>query len=424
MDSNSSTLTRREFLKGSLATLALSLFPLPTCSTSVRSVPGSSPLFPSFFWGGFECSCHRLRSGRRLDMIRLTRHDEFVSQDYARLKKNGILACRDGIRWPLVEKRAGEYRLSETARMVQAARERGIHVAWDLFHYGWPDELNIFSPAFINHFRRYARAVAQLLRDESNTPAMICPVNEISFFSWAGGDVGYLNPFCNGHGMELKAQLVRAAIEAMEEILSILPDARFLLSDPLIYIRGREGHRHEMKLAEYRRRTQFQAWDMLAGDFWPELGGNPKYLDIIGLNFYSDNEWFDGHGRIPRGSSYYRPLSDLIREVWQRYRRPMMISETGTEGTERASWLRYVSEQALEAIQAGCDLNAITLYPVVNHPGWDDGRHCQNGLWDYANDNGDRTICQPLAEELARQQSLIQTGLAQIRSSPEKLSFN
>jgi len=34
----------------------------------------------------------------------------------------------------------------------------------------------------------------------------------------------------------------------------------------------------------------------------------------------------------------------------------------------------------------------------VNHPGWDDNRHCYNGLLDYPNDAGERDVYEPLAK--------------------------
>jgi len=37
--------------------------------------------FQSFFLGGFECSTHRLRNGKRLDLVRATKHDEFAVKD-------------------------------------------------------------------------------------------------------------------------------------------------------------------------------------------------------------------------------------------------------------------------------------------------------------------------------------------------------
>jgi hypothetical protein len=56
----------------------------------------------------------------------------------------------------------------------------------------------------------------------------------------------------------------------------------------------------------------------------------------------------------------------------------------------------------------GTPFNGICLYPIVNHPGWADDRHCHNGLWDYADVNGDRQIYQPLACELRRQVELFE----------------
>ena len=80
----------------------------------------------------------------------------------------------------------------------------------------------------------------------------------------------------------------------------------------------------------------------------------------------------------------------MLLEVHERFRRPMIVSETGSEGEQRAPWLRYVAGQVVAAMRRGCELHGLTLYPVVSHPGWLDERHCDNGLWDYADDAGHR----------------------------------
>jgi hypothetical protein len=54
-------------------------------------------------------------------------------------------------------------------------------------------------------------------------------------------------------------------------------------------------------------------------------------------------------------------------------------------------------------MHAGCELHGITLYPILNHPGWVDDRHCLNGLWDYAEADGQRALCPELAAEVRRQ---------------------
>src|SRR4051794_37304042 len=64
-------------------------------------------LFRSFFLGGFECSSHRRRDGRRLDLIAATRHDLLAFEDYQQLSEHGIRTARDGVRWHQVEAVAG-----------------------------------------------------------------------------------------------------------------------------------------------------------------------------------------------------------------------------------------------------------------------------------------------------------------------------
>jgi hypothetical protein len=49
-------------------------------------------------------------------------------------------------------------------------------------------------------------------------------------------------------------------------------------------------------------------------------------------------------------------------------------------------------------------VQGICWYPIINHPGWDDDRHCHNGLFDYADEVGNREIHQPLAESILHQQ--------------------
>ena len=62
------------------------------------------------------------------------------------------------------------------------------------------------------------------------------------------------------------------------------------------------------------------------------------------------------------------------------------------------------------AKKLGVDFQGVCLYPILNHPGWDDDRHCYNGLWDYADEAGNREIYEPLAQEIAHQIELLAQG--------------
>ncbi|HEX5702744.1 MAG TPA: hypothetical protein VFX97_06065 [Pyrinomonadaceae bacterium] len=369
-------------------------------------------LFESFFLGGFECSTHRLASGKRLDEIAFTHHDRLAREDYLRLHEQGIAAARDGLRWHLIESTPGAYDFSSLLPMMRAARETNTQVIWDLFHYGWPDWLGLFEPRFIDAFAKYAREFARLWREESDIVLFACPTNEISFFSWAAGDAAAFNPFSHGRGDQLKEQLVRANIAACEALWDIDKRTRIAQIDPMINVLPLDPNNPEhAREAEAYRVSQYEAWDMLAGRVKPELGGDPKYLDIIGGNYYLRNQWFLGAGFggfIEPENPRYRPLREIIEELYARYQRPFFVAETGIEDELRPKWFRYVCTEARAALQEGVELQGICLYPIVNHPGWDDDRHCHNGLWDYPNEQGQREIYQPLADELQDQRKLFQ----------------
>ncbi|MCF7200639.1 beta-glucosidase [Pseudomonas oligotrophica] len=362
-------------------------------------------LFDSFFLGGFECSTHRRHDNRRLDLLAATGHDRLVAEDYRALQRHGIRSARDGLRWHLIERQPGRYDWSSFLPMLAAARDSGTQVIWDLCHYGWPDDIDIWRPEFVERFARFAGEAARLVREHSDAVPFYSPVNEISFWAWAGGDHARFNPLGQGRGAELKHQLVRASIAAIEAIRAVEPRARFVQVDPAIHISAQVLRPAAQREAENARQAQFEAWDMLCGKAWPGLGGKPEYLDIVGVNYYSDNQWYLGGETIVRGHPDYRPFRGILKEIQRRYGRPILVAETGAEGDLRGDWLRYVSEQVGLALQQGVAVEGICLYPVLDYPGWDDDRHCPTGLFGFPDANGVRPEHAGLADELRLQQA-------------------
>ena len=53
-------------------------------------------ILKSFFGGGFECSTHIRRSGKRLDLIAATRHDKFTLAAYRRFQQEGRIVAMAG----------------------------------------------------------------------------------------------------------------------------------------------------------------------------------------------------------------------------------------------------------------------------------------------------------------------------------------
>jgi beta-glucosidase/6-phospho-beta-glucosidase/beta-galactosidase len=340
--------------------------------------------------GGFECSCQINSAGVRLDMIAALQHDRNAAADYRRLREVGIAAARDGVRWHLID-RGGAYDWSSWIPMLEAARDAGVQVIWDLCHYGWPDDLDFFSPAFVDRYARFTKAAACVHRDHLDEPAFFAPVNEISFFAWAASR-DLMFPYALGRGDQIKRQMVRAALAAIDAIHSVEPRARLVFPEPLIHNVPPRWRPWNTGPARAQRASQFEAWDMIAGRMAPELGGNEQSLDIVGVNFYAANQWevpggrklnWDGGSDDPR----WVPLHRLLAEVYSRYRRPLFIAETSHYGAGRAAWLEEIARESEAAVRQGVPLEGVCLYPILDRFDWEDPAHWHHsGLWDMVPD--------------------------------------
>jgi beta-glucosidase/6-phospho-beta-glucosidase/beta-galactosidase len=368
-------------------------------------------MFDSFFMAGFECSSHRRPDGQRLDLIHSTGHGAGVAEDYRACTSLGLRTIRDGLRWHLIEASPGTYDWSSWIPMVEASASAGVQMIWDLCHYGYPDHLEFESDDFADSFARFSAEAVRVHRAVTGQPAQVCPVNEINFFAWAI-NTGY---FAHREAMPpgwIKRRLVTAALAAVKAIRAADAQCRIFWAEPLIHILPRSDDRDELEATRQHRFGQFEATDMLLGRSAPELGGGEHAADAIGLNFYPDNQWIRQGSTIPLGHHHYRPLADLLVEAHNRFGKPLFISETGCERSARPSWLNYVCSEVREAQSRGVPVEGICIYPVTAFPGWDDMRHAEVGLFSSPQADGKRSVYEPLARELERQQSLFEADAA------------
>lgn len=362
--------------------------------------------FRSLFLAGFECSTHRRKhDGARLDLIAATGHDVHARTDYARAAADGLRAARDGLRWHLIETSPGVYDWSSWLPMLDAAAAANVAVVWDLWHYGTPDHLDPFAPDFPDRFAAFAAAAARVHQGRVGTTPLWCPMNEISFFSQMAGEVGHFHPFVHARGHDLKRALVRAAVAASEAVLAVDPSARLLWAEPCVNPLPRTYEPADIADADGWRNAQYQVFDMICGRMDPDLGGRPALLDIVGANFYPHNQWvMGGGGSVPLGHHSWKPFSAMLGELADRYGRPILVAETGAEGSARASWAHYIAHEVGDAWAAGAEIIGLCLYPVIQYPGWDDDRHCETGLYGPADAAGRRDVHQPLLDEVHHQE--------------------
>ena len=236
--------------------------------------------------------------------------------------------------------------------------------------------------------------------------------------------MGWWAPYKKGrsNGGKLKEQLVRAAIAAMDAIWEVDDNVRFIQVDPfmrrvaknpiklektssldssaelalpyssqpnpLIFPPSKKARAH---IKEFNEVIRFEAWDLLSGRKKPELGGNPKYLDIIGINYYIHNqEWVIAgekdtilHQLIDWESPDRVPFAEMIRTVHERYQRPIFISETGSFGTRRGEWWQRTLAEIDEALAQKLPVVGVCAYPILDRPESAGFLLPNSGVWDF-----------------------------------------
>ncbi len=370
------------------------------------TVSSLSNPFRSFWWAGYECTDQLNCFGNRVDFLPLTGHLQFLKSDYEALGAFGIRTVREGIRWSQIEKTPYQYDWHVVEQMMIEGRRQGIQQIWDICHFGYPDDLTPLHPMFARRFAHLCRAFVSFYRDRyPDGELIVTPINEVSFISWLGGDARGTSPYCTGYGWEVKYALMRAYIEGVAAMRELDPTVRILTTEPLVQIVPPVGATKRQILdAAAADDNQFQATDILTGRMCPELGGSPDYLDILGLNYYYNNQWLLGLGSfLPWNDNppdpRWLPLRYLLAKAYRRYNRPIALTETAA------------------VLRAGVPLQGVCLYPIIDRPDWD---HPQvwhhSGLWDadLTTTPPDRVLYQPYANALIWAQGVVANALAEI----------
>ena len=371
-------------------------------------------MFQSFFLAGFEGSTGFNRHGRWFDQVAATGHDLTVDADYRALAELGINAVRETVRWPLVDRRHGRYDFASLDPFLEAARRHRIGVIWDLFHYGYPRELDPLSEAFQRRFADYCYAVGRHVAARTDGLLAFTPVNEPSFFAYAGGEKALFAPHLEGRGWDLKVALARAAIEGIDALRAAAPAARIVNVDPICRVAVPADRPDlDVEAAHFNDTLVFQSFDIIAGRLLPELGGSRDHLDVVGVNYYWTNQWELGaaagtDGVVPPladDDPRRLPLSTLIETVAERYGGEVMITETAHVGDRRGPWLAEVAAEARAMLDRGIALSGVCLYPILGMPQWHDPDvWTPMGLWDpvcHREPHGDRLVCTPMLDALA-----------------------
>jgi dTDP-4-dehydrorhamnose reductase len=397
-------------------------------------------------WGGIECTVARIGDEVR-DQSRETGHHARLD-DLDRIAELGIGTLRYPVLWETISPDSPDVAdFTWHDERLACLRELDIKPIVTLCHHGsGPRYTSLIDPAFPDLLARHAARVAERYPDVMQ----YTPVNEPLTTARFSGLYGHWYPHGTSYHTFLRALVneCKATVLAMRAIRKVRPDAQLVQTEDF-------GKTFSTPLLEYQARHENErrwlTFDLLCGyvmrdhPWWQTLldhGISESELelfdagdsapDIIGINHYLTSERYldqrlsrypDHHSggnarhryadaeaiRMPLDPEQIGPAARL-REVWERYRRPVAVTEVhhGCTREEQLRWLVEIWNAARLVRSEGADIRAITVWSLFGTVDWNslltrpDGCY-EPGPFDVRGPAPRRTALAQAAQALAKQ---------------------
>lgn len=359
---------------------------------------GPSP--EEFIWasGVEDTFVPQSRPGHRsLDEYLLIGHYQHWREDISLASELGLNALRWGVPWYRVEPFPGEFDWRWTDKVLPfIVNDCGVTPIIDLMHYGCPfwmykEFINTEYPrAVARYASEFAKRYKGLIRwytpfNEPMINALMCGLRAL-WPPYLRGDRGYIR---------ILLQTIKGILNTVESILEADPEAMMVHVEAAGLTRAA---REDLEvLAHEDRRRGYISYDLLTGRVTPEhplftwlvrngavaddlieIARRKLSPDVLGLNFYpqwSTKQIYLNH----KGRISYRNIeqdgagfADLIRDYYERYQIPVMVTETSAVGPPevRSHWL----ETSLLAIKhlrgQGVPVYGYTWFPMFTMIDW------------------------------------------------------
>lgn len=358
-------------------------------------------------WGGIECTINRVGDSY-LDQLAFNQY--YQQPRHEAIASLGIKKLRFPILWEKHQPTKDTViDWSWTSKQLTYFKEHNIDVIAGLVHHGsGPRFTNLLDPAFPELLARYARKVAE----QYPWLTYYTPVNEPLTTARFSGLYGLWYPHASDDKSFLIALLhqMKGVVLAMQEIRKVNPEAKLIQTEDL-------GKIYSTPLLSYQARFENErrwlTYDLLLGrvtekhklwKYFIDRGVTPDELNffrehvcepyLIGFNHYVTSErYLDERLHLypehTHGSNDKHRYADveavrveleepiglevLLNEAWQRFKRPMVITEVHLHchREEQLRWFSYVWNTCLKVKADGIDLRAVTAWALLGSQSWD-----------------------------------------------------
>jgi beta-glucosidase len=334
---------------------------------------------------------------RSLDEYELMSHYQHWREDIALARDVGVKALRWGVPWYRVQPYPSEFDWSWIDQVIPyMVEEMGITPIIDLMHYGCPFWLRR-EFASVEYPRAVATYAATFAERYKHLVSWYTPLNEPIVTALMCGKRGLWPPYLRGDSgyIRVMIQLAKGIITTVEAIKEIQPGAVMVHVEAAGLSRAARSDLEALASEEQRR--GYICYDLITGrvnhehplfpwlvrnganvDDLSWLASRAIGLDILGLNFYP--QWSTQELHIDRrGKLAYRAVehdgkgfSNLIEDHYNRYKVPIMITETSAHGSDqvRSHWLETSVDSVRQLRGKGVPVVGYTWFPLFTMIDW------------------------------------------------------
>jgi beta-glucosidase/6-phospho-beta-glucosidase/beta-galactosidase len=333
---------------------------------------------------------------KRVDEMEKCGHYARWQEDFDLVQELGIRFLRYGPPLYSTHVGPGRYDWAFSDEVFTALRQMNITPLVDLCHFGVPDWIGGFdNPEWPTLFAEYARAFAERFP----WVRYYTPVNEIFVAATFSGQLGWWNERAASDRGFVTAlgNLCRANTLAMRAILEVRPDAVFIQSESSEYFHAASPN--VMAQANILNEKRFLSLDLTYGrpvnavmyeylldngmtraEYHWFLQNQVKASCVLGNDYYITNEHLvheDGH---ITGSGEVFGYYVISTQYYQRYRLPMMHTETNLSDADHSwDWLWKQWMNLFRLRGDGVPIIGFTWYSLTDQVDWDTALREDNG---------------------------------------------
>lgn len=324
---------------------------------------------------------------KRVDELEKTDHYNQWEKDFGLVKQLGIEFLRYGPPYYKTHTGPGQYDWSFADATFRKLKELHITPIVDLLHFGIPDWMGNFqNPQFPHYFAEYALAFAKRYPDLQ----LYTPINEIFITAMFSAQYGWWNERLTSDEAFVRAlkHLCQANILAMQQILTVQPEATFIQSESSEYFHAMDPQ--AVPLARFLNQKRFLSLDLTYG--YPLNVTMYEYLLKNGVTKEEYN-WFGQNqvkARCVMGNDYYVTNEHLVfpnghtqaageifgyyvitHQYYRRYKLPIMHTETNIKMPACKEWLLKQWANVHRLKHDGIPIIGFTWYSLLHQVDWD-----------------------------------------------------